>query len=298
MRILIIIFNRSKGNLYMYIDYHAHASKRGIFTYANHCDTLDDQISNLLFPYLVSINSPYFDLATCVSSVKGMKSKDKKDNGKTKEGSGRVALYQSTKCIHCYTLESNYNDGLRAHSVTGALTSDYDAITPPRINPNPIKFEPSVWRDIGKASAIAMLDMKCQNPWSRVNSSQYGSISGLEEFIKNRLKKDVDYKPFFPPSPKLEPTPNKIPLKQSIVQFPPPINDIQDSIPPLHTKKNRKSSKISNNVLSKNRLPRSISPIICVNNVKDKDELLINRSEPIRYPFRPIRKSKIQKESK
>lgn len=45
----LLEYHSNKGNLYLYLDYHAHASKRAIFTYGNHCTTLDEQIDNLLF---------------------------------------------------------------------------------------------------------------------------------------------------------------------------------------------------------------------------------------------------------
>lgn len=138
-----------------------------------------------------------------------MKSKDKKDKGKTKEGSGRVAIYKSFNCIHCYTLESNYNDGLRVHPTTAASGDGSDCATPPRLNPQLVKYNPTIWREMGKASAIAMLDIRDENPWSRVNTSSYGSLSGLQEHIKSRLKNDVDYKQYFPTDPPKEISPKK-----------------------------------------------------------------------------------------
>ena len=46
-----------------------------------------------------------------------MSGKDKRDNGLTKAGSGRVGIFLATGCTHCYTLECNYNEGLGTNQV-------------------------------------------------------------------------------------------------------------------------------------------------------------------------------------
>ena len=73
------------GRLKLYLDLHAHASKRGCFMYGNHCETLEDQIENVLWARLISINSPYFDFDGCNFSEQNMKTKDKRDHGQSKE---------------------------------------------------------------------------------------------------------------------------------------------------------------------------------------------------------------------
>ena len=64
-----------------------------------------------MYARLVTINTPYLDYDACNFTDKNMKSKDRRDNGLSKEGSGRVAMYKTTGIKHCYTLECNYNTG-------------------------------------------------------------------------------------------------------------------------------------------------------------------------------------------
>ena len=62
----------------------------------------------MLFPKLVSLNSPHLDFNQCVFSEKNMYTRDKQD-GSSKEGSGRVAMYKATGIIHrcvCVCLSS------------------------------------------------------------------------------------------------------------------------------------------------------------------------------------------------
>jgi hypothetical protein len=63
------------------------------------------------------MNSPWFEYKGCDFSLKGMSGKDKRDNGLTKDGSGRVGIYKATGCSHCYTLECNYNEGLATNFI-------------------------------------------------------------------------------------------------------------------------------------------------------------------------------------
>ena len=86
-------------NVSYYVDLHGHASKRGCFIYANHFEKDEDQVQALLFPKLMSLNSPHFDFEACNFSLKNMQHKDKRD-GMSKEGSGRVAIFKSTGIIH------------------------------------------------------------------------------------------------------------------------------------------------------------------------------------------------------
>lgn len=83
----------------MYVDLHAHATKRGCFFYGNFLNNEQDQVENMLYPRLVAINSPHLDFEHCLFSEKNMHATDKRD-GMSKEGSGRVALYTATGLIH------------------------------------------------------------------------------------------------------------------------------------------------------------------------------------------------------
>ena len=78
--------------LMFFVDLHAHATKRGCFCYANALPTFQEQMDNMLYARLISINSPHYDFNACVFSEKAMKSEDK--NGQSKEGSSRVGIYR------------------------------------------------------------------------------------------------------------------------------------------------------------------------------------------------------------
>lgn len=49
------------GQLYLYLDLHAHASKRGAFIYGNHFEDVEDQAQSMLYPKLISMNTLNFD---------------------------------------------------------------------------------------------------------------------------------------------------------------------------------------------------------------------------------------------
>ncbi|KAM6326836.1 cytosolic carboxypeptidase-like protein 5 isoform 3-T3 [Alca torda] len=87
------------SGLAYYVDLHGHASKRGCFMYGNSFPDENDQVENMLFPKLISLNSPHFDFTGCNFSEKNMYAKDKRD-GQSKEGSGRVAVYKALGIIH------------------------------------------------------------------------------------------------------------------------------------------------------------------------------------------------------
>ena len=89
----------NESGIAFYVDLHGHASKRGCFIYGNHLNLVEEQIENLLYPKLISMNSAYFDFDGCNFSEKNMYTKDKRD-GMSKEGSGRVAIYKATGIIH------------------------------------------------------------------------------------------------------------------------------------------------------------------------------------------------------
>jgi hypothetical protein len=72
--------------------------------------TGDNQLKNVLFPKLVSLNSINFDYSECCFADKLMNCKDRKD-GLSREGCGRVSLFKATGNPLCYTLECNYASG-------------------------------------------------------------------------------------------------------------------------------------------------------------------------------------------
>ena len=56
----------------MYIDLHAHATKRGCFFYGNFLEDEKCQVENMLYPRLVALNTPHLDFEHCLFSAKNM----------------------------------------------------------------------------------------------------------------------------------------------------------------------------------------------------------------------------------
>lgn len=81
------------GKLALYLDFHAHSSKRGCFIYGNVLPTIEDQLQNQLFCRLIALNSAHFDYEGCLFSREHMARIDPGDQAKglTAEGSGRVS---------------------------------------------------------------------------------------------------------------------------------------------------------------------------------------------------------------
>lgn len=104
----IITQLNNNNKLFLYLDLHAHATKKGCFCFGN---TLDfrSQVESHIFPKLLSMNSSLFEYESCDFSEKNIKVKEKETNNK--EGAGRVAIYKATNLANCYTLECNYNSG-------------------------------------------------------------------------------------------------------------------------------------------------------------------------------------------
>ena len=57
----LIDYYCEKETLAMYLDLHAHASKKGCFIHGNVVDTFEDQVQNQLFCRLIALNTPHFD---------------------------------------------------------------------------------------------------------------------------------------------------------------------------------------------------------------------------------------------
>jgi len=113
------------GRVALYVDMHAHATKRGCFIYGNSLGGLTDQVENQLFAQLLAVNSNHFEYAACNFSRAHMEQVDKNDkDGLSSEGSGRVGMHAATGLTHSYTLECNYNTGKATNHVPAAQVSD------------------------------------------------------------------------------------------------------------------------------------------------------------------------------
>ncbi len=210
--------------LYLYIDMHGHASKRGCFLYGNHFTDMEKQVENVTYSRLVALNTPYLDTNGCDFSQKNMVQKDKRDQSVSKEGSGRVCIFKTTGVLRCYTLECNYNcgkvindtppvtlengksrqirrkpgrlgsrtSGRETKGSTGASSSRTPSPPrqfPPGLLPGALQYGPDQWRDVGKACAISILDANASNPWSRVEQSPYRSLEGIRLYTQSCIRK-------------------------------------------------------------------------------------------------------------
>lgn len=132
----------------------------------------------MLYPKLISMNTRNFDYSQSNFTEKMMTRKDKK--GVSREGAGRVAMAKDCPgLIHSYTLECNYCCGAVVNDLKERFDLEkrrYLADSEPIIdtNSNFYKNSPSsdfvvrycipVFKDIGRACLVAILDMTHSNP--------------------------------------------------------------------------------------------------------------------------------------
>merc|ERR1719266_2156377 len=177
--------NKVESNLFLYVDIHGHASKRGIFMYGNHFSDMDNKIASMLLPKLMSINSANFDFLACNFTERNMYLKDR-HTGAGREGSGRVSAYKATGLVQAYTLECNFNTGRVVNSVPMASRDSGRATPPPPGTSNPEhssipKYTPDIYEEAGKAMAISILDLTEINPWTRLTCSACKNIKGVKK---------------------------------------------------------------------------------------------------------------------
>ncbi|XP_066524503.1 cytosolic carboxypeptidase-like protein 5 isoform X2 [Hoplias malabaricus] len=169
-----------------YIDLHGHASKRGCFMYGNNLADETQQVENMMYPKLISLNCAHFDFLGCNFSEKNMYARDKRD-GQSKEGSGRVAIHKAIGLIHSYTLECNYNTGRSVNTIPPAC-HDNGRATPPPPPAFPPKYTPEVYEQVGRAVAIAALDMAECNPWPRLVLSEHSNLVNLRACMLKHVR--------------------------------------------------------------------------------------------------------------
>eukprot|EP00941_MAST-03F_sp_MAST-3F-sp1_P000293 g293.t1 len=199
-RQLLMHHSQDKGcPLFAFIDLHAHATKRGCFMFGNHLPTLQDQVNNVLFAQLVALNSLFLDPLSCSFEAKNMIAVDKR--GDSKDGCGRVGIYNLTKCNHCYTLEANYNNGSRMLNTIPDASNDDGRASPGRScrvtnrkkkmskqSAESLQYGIADWMEVGGSLGIAILDFHGLNPWSR---SFFNSVIGLFFIMSSPQDLDV-----------------------------------------------------------------------------------------------------------
>ncbi|XP_015430742.1 PREDICTED: cytosolic carboxypeptidase-like protein 5 [Dufourea novaeangliae] len=172
---------KEDSGLYLYVDLHGHASKKGVFMYGNYFENADDTITCMLLPKLMSINNPNFHFTSCNFTERNMYIIDKRD-GMSREGSGRVAVYKLTGLIRSYTLECNYNSGRLVNTMPARVRDGVNKTVPPIFVPP--KYTPAVYEAVGAALGPSILDLTSNNPNSRLPNSQYRSLRGVKSYLK------------------------------------------------------------------------------------------------------------------
>ncbi|XP_048260843.1 cytosolic carboxypeptidase-like protein 5 isoform X3 [Bombus terrestris] len=172
---------KEDSGLYLYIDLHGHASKKGVFMYGNYFDNAEDTIMCMLLPKLMSINNPNFHFTSCNFTERNMYIIDKRD-GMSREGSGRVAVYKLTGLIRSYTLECNYNSGRLVNSIPSRIRDGVNKTVTHMFVPP--KYTPAVFEAVGAALGPSILDLTNNNPNSRLPNSQYRSLRGVKSYLK------------------------------------------------------------------------------------------------------------------
>lgn len=179
----------------LYLDLHAHASKRGCFIYGNVMDSIDDQVQNQLYCKLIAMNTPHFDYEGCLFSRDHMSRIDPGDE-LTAEGSARVSMYLQHGIIHSYTLECNYNTG-RSGNEVAACDNGYDKLPgcgKVEYTNNPEKYTPASYANVGQACIIAMLDIRHCNPCGRLLNSKLKTLDRVRQLIISEVRQRVEYK--------------------------------------------------------------------------------------------------------
>ena len=113
-----ILHEYAKGKLFMYIDLHGHATKRGCFVFGNTMGNPKAAVEQILFPKLMSLNCVNFDIRECGFNDEVNNKKDKK--GDSRSASGRATIFRETNSgdvTYCFTLEGNYATGLRINTL-------------------------------------------------------------------------------------------------------------------------------------------------------------------------------------
>uniref|UniRef100_A0A8D1TXB4 Cytosolic carboxypeptidase-like protein 5 n=1 Tax=Sus scrofa TaxID=9823 RepID=A0A8D1TXB4_PIG len=148
---------RESGVAY-YVDLHGHASKRGCFMYGNSFSDENTQVENMLYPKLISLNSAHFDFQGCNFSEKNI-----------------------------YTLECNYNTGRSVNSIPAAC-HDNGRASPPPPPAFPSRYTVELFEQVGRAMAIAALDMAECNPWPRIVLSEHSSLTNLRAWMLKHVR--------------------------------------------------------------------------------------------------------------
>lgn len=171
-----------------YFDLHAHASKRSCFLFGNYLE-LEKQVENQLFAKLIELNSLFFEYSECDFSERSMMAKDPKDHH-SKEGSGRVAQFNTLGLVHSYTVECSYFITRSLHVIpspiyvkNGRRFSEVFASEKYLTN----VYNRNLFTDIANGVLFAILDIEKINPISRLPLSEFRFVEAAKEWIRARI---------------------------------------------------------------------------------------------------------------
>lgn len=168
-----------RGALRFHVDLHAHASKRGCFFYGNALPDARQQAECVLYAKLAALNCQTLDFDGCVFATPAARRGGESEGEASKEGASRVAIYRQTGATHCYTLECNYNMGRLVNRLAEPLHGR--PLSPLPIAPGCVapKYTPETWAEVGRALALAALDLSGFNPRSRLALAGGGSLEAV-----------------------------------------------------------------------------------------------------------------------
>ena len=127
-----------------------------------------------------------------------MNCKDQTD-GLSREGCGRVAIMQAANGLpNCYTLECNYASGRRINHISQKRNTKTKKIEPetqitdPKSklytehfaksgSKNPPPYTIEVFKDVGHAFCVSILDFHKCNPVTRISTSWFKNLEGVKE---------------------------------------------------------------------------------------------------------------------
>lgn len=142
------------------------------------------QAQAMLYPKLISMNTLNFSFEGCNFTEKLMLKRDKK--GVSREGAGRVAIHRDCPgLVYSYTLECSYCAGVSINKIEQCFDKERRRFlldSEPVLDPNSylyptaspdIKYNTTIFHDIGRACLTGVLDLVSQNPLPRVTSLQH-----------------------------------------------------------------------------------------------------------------------------
>ncbi|GBP50422.1 hypothetical protein EVAR_30130_1 [Eumeta japonica] len=177
----------NESGLFLYIDLHGHASKKGIFMYGNYFEDVENSVECMLLPRIMALNNVHFHFSSCNFTERNMYLKDRRD-GMSREGSGRVAVLKATGLVRSYTLECNYNTGRLVNVLPPTAREHAAGHLPHAATPAPPKYTPHIYEEVGHSLGASILDLTGEHPNSRVPCSEHRTLATMREWLRAHLR--------------------------------------------------------------------------------------------------------------